>query len=275
MGGSVLQSSGPSIPTLDPVLTGSASWAHITNPQSSAFTTGTNFLVSRQDTNAVGIQKGFLSVRTIVGLGLNNSTVTNNSLRADFNPATSSSLGLNFTQHLLQGFGWGVNSRQIRIARNNREVSDLTFKLQVVTTVTAVAELYWDLVAFNQAVRVAQDALAASQRLLEENRKQVEVGTLAPIEIVRAEAQIATAEQQLVIARTRVLQQETILKTALSRTGVASPSVADAHIIPTDAIQMPGVEPVSPVQDLMALALVRPAPNWRRAGSSFATRNSP
>jgi outer membrane protein TolC len=148
-----------------------------------------------------------------------------------------------------------VNSRQIRIARNNREVSDLTFKLQVITTVTAVMELYWDLVAFHESVRVAQDALTASQKLLDDNKRQVEVGTLAPIEVIRAEAQIASGEQELVAAQTRVLQQETIIKTALSRTGVASPAVAGAHIIPTDKIQMPGVEPISPIQDLTAMAL--------------------
>jgi outer membrane protein TolC len=254
VGGSVIQSSGPSIPNLDPTLTGGASWAHITAPQSSAFTTGTNFLITRQDMNNLGVQKGFLT-GTTVSLGLSNSTVTNNSMRADFNPATSGALSLSFTQHLLQGFGWSVNSRQIRIARNNREVSDLTFKLQVVTTVTAVMELYWDLVAFNESVRVAQDALTASQKLLDDNKRQVEVGTLAPIEIVRAEAQIATGEQDLLVAQTRVLQQETIIKTALSRTGVASPTVAGAHIIPIDHIQMPGVEPTAPIQDLNALAL--------------------
>ncbi len=254
VGGSVIQSSGPAIPSLDPTLVASGNWAHITSPQSSAFTTGTNFLITRQDTNAVSVQKGFLS-GTIVSLGLNNSTITNNSLRADFNPATNASLGFSFTQHLLQGFGWAVNSRQIRIARNNREVSDLTFKLQVITTVTAVIELYWDLVSFNQNVKVAQDALNASQKLLEDNKKQVEVGTLAPIEVVRAEAEVATNEQNLLVAQTRVLQQETILKTALSRTGVASPSIADAHIIPTDTIRMPGVEPIAPIQDMTSLAL--------------------
>ena len=235
------------------MLVGSASWAHATTPQSSAFTTGTNFLITRQDTSGLSVQKGFLTGAN-VSLGLSNSTVTNNSVRGDFNPATNGSLSFTISQHLLQGFG-GVNSRQIRIAKNNREVADLTVQLQVVTTVAAVMELYWDLVAFNNAVRVAQDARAASQKLLEDNKRQVEVGTLAQIEVVRAEAQIATDDQALVVAQTRVLQQETIIKTALSKTGVASPSVADARIIPTDSIQMPGVEPVSPVQEMMAMAL--------------------
>src|SRR6185369_4119556 len=171
------------------------------------------------------------------------------------NPSTTSSLALNFSQHLLQGFGAAVNGRSIRIARNNREVSDLTFKLQVETTVAAVMNLYWDLVSFNKAVQVAKDALNASHQLLENNRRQVEVGTLAPIEVVRAEAEIASREQTLTIADTRLLQQETILKTALSKTGVASPALAGARIIPTDQIRVPDVEPITPIQELVGQAL--------------------
>jgi outer membrane protein len=254
VGGSVLQSSGPSIPNLDPTFTGGMSWSHITSPQSSAFLTGTNFLINQQNIANFGIQKGFLT-GTIVNLGLNNTSSSSNNLRNDFNPSTNSSLALTFTQHLLQGFGTAVNSRQIRIAKNNREVADLTFKLQVQTTVAAVMRLYWDLVAFNENVRVAREAVALATRLWEDNKRQVEVGTLAPIEVTRAEAQIAAGEQQLTIAQTNVLQQETIIKTAISRTGVANPLIADAHIIPTDTITVPAVAPVSPIQDLTALAL--------------------
>jgi outer membrane protein TolC len=158
------------------------------------------------------------------------------------------------TQHLLQGFGPAVNTRQIRIAKNNREVSDLVFKAQVITTVSAIKDLYWDLVSYNENVRVQRDALAATERLLEDNKKQVAVGTLAPIEIVRAEAEIAAGQQAVTVAETQVLQQETILKNALSRTGVLSPAVASAHIILTDRIQIPEVEPIAPIQDMMAMA---------------------
>src|SRR5262249_53195635 len=147
VGGAVLQSSGPAIPSLDPTLSFGASWAHATTPQSSAFLTGTNSLVQRQDLSSLGISKGFLT-GTIVGIGVNNNATTSNNPRNDFNPSKTSALGITFTQHLLQGFGTAVNSRQIHIARNNREVSDLTFKLQVITTVAAVMNLYWDLVAF-------------------------------------------------------------------------------------------------------------------------------
>jgi outer membrane protein len=254
VGSSVLQNSGPSLPALDPSIISGVSWAHLTTPQTSAFLTGTNSLIQKQDLSSVAVQKGFLT-GTTVSLGLNNSLITSNNPRNDFNPSTTSSLSFTISQHLLQGFGPAVNSRQIRIARNNREVSDLTFKLQVETTVAAVMELYWQLVAFNENVRVAKEAVAAAQRLYEDNKRQVEVGTLAPIEVTRAEAQIAAGEQLLTIAQTQVLQQETILKTALSRNGVASPSIADAHIITTDQIRIPDVEPVAPIQDMMAMAL--------------------
>jgi outer membrane protein TolC len=254
VGGSVLQSSGPSIPSLDPVLTGGLSWAHQTTPQSNTFLTGTTSLITRQDVSNFGIQKGFLT-GTTVGLGLNNSRSTSNNPRNDINPLTNASLNLQITQRLLQGFGPSINSRQIHIARNNREVSDLTFKLQVETTVAAITSLYWNLVALNEQVKVAQEAITAAQRLYDDNRRQVEVGTMAPIEVTRAEAQIAAGEQQMTLARMQVLQQETILKTALSRTGVASPSLQDAHVIPTDVIRIPDVEPISPIQDLMAMGI--------------------
>ena len=254
VGGTVLQTSGPPIPSLDPAFTTGLSWGHVTTPQSSAFVTGSNSLIQRQDVANVGITQGFLTGTTI-GLGLNNNTVTSNSPRSDFNPSTSSSLAFSFSQHLLQGFGSAVNGRQIRIAKNNREVADLTLKLQVETTVAAVMELYWDLVSFRDAVQVAKNALAASQQLLENNRKQVEVGTLASIEVVRAQAEIASGEQAVLAAQLRVDQQETILKTALSRTGVADPLLASAHIIPTDRISIPEVEPVRPLQDLTAQAI--------------------
>lgn len=254
VGSTLIQQTGSAIPSLDPTMTGALRWGHTTTPQTSTFVTGTTALIQKQNISQVGIQKGFLS-GTIVNLALSNSGVSSNNPRSEFNPATNSTLGLTLTQHLLQGFGAAVNSRQIRIAKNNREVADLTFKQQVITTVSAIINLYWDLVTFNQDVRVKRDALAASQKLYGDNQKQVEVGTLAPIEVVRAEAEVASRQQDLTISETRLLQQETIIKNALSRNGVASPTIADAHIIPTDHISVPDVEPIAPIQDMVGMAL--------------------
>ncbi len=262
--GTVISQTGSAIPNLDPVLTGRLSWAHTSVPQTAAFVTGTNAFVNRNDLGNFNIQQSFLT-GTTVSFGYFNSRAHSNSLRADFNPSNSGSASLNITQKLLQGFGRAVNNRNIVVARNQREISDLVFKQQVITTVSAITNLYWDLVSFGEDVKVRRQALELNQKLHEDNKKQVEIGTLAPIEIVRAEAEVARAQQDLTIAETQVLQQETILKSALSRTGVASPAVATARVVPTDRISMPEIEAIEPVQDIVSMALTaRPEIAQRR-----------
>ncbi len=253
-GGTIITATGTTIPNLDPSAYVVGYWGHSSTPQSNAFTTGTTNLIVRTDVYAAGFQEGFL---TGTNLQLNWQQQTNkaNATTLDFNPYTTGSLNLQVTQPLLQGFGLAVNNRNIRIAKNNMRVNDLLFKQQVMTTISQIVAAYWDLVSFNENVKVKQQALGLAQRLYEDNKKQVEIGTLAPIEIVRAEAEVASRQQDLVNAQTQVLQQENALKTALSRTGVMSPSIADAHIIPTDAISVPQTEPVVPVQDLVNTAL--------------------
>ena len=253
--GNVLVSqTGSPIPQLDPFFQGLMRFEHQTTPQTSAFLTGNNSYIQQLNLGSYTYNQSWLS-GTTVAVGFSATAINANNRSADFNPSTQASLTFQLTQHLLQGFGWAVNSRQIHIARNQREISDLVFKQQVITTVTAVVNLYWDLVSFNEDVRVKQQALSTSQHLYEDNKKQVEVGTLAPIEIVRAEAEVASREQDLTVSETQALQQETIIKNALSRNGVASPSVAEARIVPTDRMQVPAVEPIQPIQDLAANAL--------------------
>src|SRR5215471_174308 len=253
-GNILVSQTGSPIPSLDPSLQGFMRWQHQTTPQSSAFVTGTNAYIQRNDIGNFQYTQGFLTGSTVT-FGYSGTAISSNNASADFNPSTQGSASFSLTQHLLQGFGLAVNSRQIHIARNQRELSDLVFKQQVIETVAAVMNLYWDLVAFNEDVRVKREALATSERLYNDNKKQVEVGTLAPIEIVRAEAEVASRQQDLTISETQVLQQETILKNALSKNGVASPSVADARIVPTDHMQIPATEPIQPLQDLVSNAL--------------------
>ena len=99
------------------------------------------------------------------------------------------------TQHLLQGFGFAPNTRFIRIAKNNREISDVAFRLQIITTVDQIENMYWDLVFAYENVRVQNESLAFAQKTLSDTKKQVEIGTLAPIEVVRAQSTVATDQQ--------------------------------------------------------------------------------
>src|SRR4029077_1361600 len=122
-------------------------------------------------------------------LSYNSNYVHVNSDRFSVNPYTSGSLDLQMTQNLLQGFGSAVNGRNIRVQRNNVKVTDLQFKQQVITTVSAVLNLYWDLVSFNEDVRARRQEVATARQLVEDHRRQVDIGSLAEIEITRAEAQ--------------------------------------------------------------------------------------
>jgi outer membrane protein len=249
-------SAGPATASLDPVLLGNLRWGHVTSPQTSAFITGTNSLVQTSKLYNFTAAQSFLT-GTTAQMGFNNSFLSQNSFRADFNPVTQANAEIIVSQHLLQGFGVAINNRFIKIAKNNVKVANLTFEQQVISTVSNVVGLYYDLVSFNEDVTVRRQALALAEKLYNDNRKQVEIGTLAPIEIVRAEAEVASRQQDLTTSETNVLQQETIIKNALSRTGVASPTITDVRIVPTDRISIPATEAIQPVQDLVQQALER------------------
>jgi outer membrane protein TolC len=245
---------GVGIPSLDPVLTGTVQWAHTTVPQQNTITTGTTSLITQAQTYNFGVTQGFLTGGTAT-LSFNNGISDQNAIRNIFNPSTTSALDFQVNQPFLQGFGFAINNRNIRIAKNNIKVNDFTFQQQVLSTVTNVVQLYWNLVSYIENVDVDRQALAYSTKLLDDNKKQVEIGTLAPVEVTRAEAEVATDQQNLLTAETTVRQQEVILKNAISRNGVASLEIAEARIIPTDRIRILDVEPVIPMQDLVAEAL--------------------
>ena len=252
--GAIVQQTGTAIPNYDPVLTGVASFGHTTTLQYNSVVAGNLSSVVGAKTGTAQVSEGF-STGTTVAVGYNDVIRSSNSFTDAFNPARTASLTFRLTQNLLQGFGRAVNNRNIEVARNNIEGADLTFKLQVITTVEGIMNLYWDLVAFNDDVRAKEQALATNQKLFNDNKRQVEVGTLAPIAVIQAEAAVASSQQDLILSETRVLQQETIIKNYLTRDGITTPTVLDAHIIPTDHIELPRVEQVQPMQDMIAQAL--------------------
>ena len=251
--GPLASASGPSIPNLDPTLIGSLGLASSNRPQTNTFITGTNATIIDSRLGNLQLQQGFL-FGGVVSAGFDATRQDTNNLRADVNPATTTGLVFNFDQPLLRGFGIAVNNRYIRIARNNRNVSDLVFEEQLVSTAYAVARLYWDLVALRSNVTVQRDSVDLAERLVQENTQQEEIGTLAPIEVVRARAQLASARRDLTVAETRLRQQETVLKDYLTRGTVDAQSLSTLRLIPTDTIVPPAQDPVEPLQDLVAEA---------------------
>ena len=247
-------STGPPVPLRDPVLTGTISPGYSNTPQASQFLTGSNSLIGHTLTGNFGFVQG-LSTGCTLSAGYANLRQSLNNGRLDFNPYVASSLGLTFTQPILQGFGFGLNGRFIRIARNDERMSDLVFRQQVISTVWNVINLYWDLVSVNEDVRVKREALDLAQKLLEDNKARVEVGTLAPLEVTRAQAEVAQARQSLTNADSLVLEQELVLKDVLTRTGTADAKVSAARIVPTDRIEVPERDELPPLEELVRVAL--------------------
>src|SRR6266481_4041055 len=119
-----------------------------------------------------------------------------------FNPSVQSSIFVGFQQQLLNGFGRSVNTRNIRIAKNNRKIADWAFTQQAITTVTNTITAYWELVFARENVKVQQQAVTVAQKLYNDNKKQLEIGTMAPLDVTRAESELATDRQNLIVAQT-------------------------------------------------------------------------
>ena len=155
-----------------------------------------------------------------------------------FNPYDQSSLTLQITQPLLNGFGKLPNERYILEAKNTVKVGESQFAQQVMTTLTQVATDYWELVYARENVKVEQVAVAADQQLYENNKKQLQIGTMAPLDVITAQSQLATDQQALVQAQTTQLLDETTLLTAITKDALAA-DLKGIEIVPTTPIFTP------------------------------------
>jgi outer membrane protein len=172
-----------------------------------------------------------------------------------FDPAVQSTIGISFSQQLLQGVGRDVTRRNILIAENNRKIADLAFAQQAITTVTNTITAYWELVYARQNVQVQQQAVTVSQKLYNDNKKQLEIGTMAPLDVTRAESELATDTQNLIVAQTTQLQDELVLKNFISKDPTAS-NLIDVEIIPTDKPDAPQSIQLAPFADAVKEAFV-------------------
>ena len=246
---------GPLISTFDPIVTGTLQEDHYKQQATSIFqgVLPGSSLVQNTSTVDFAYQQEF-SWGTTLNVGFNNTRTTTNSFFSGLSPQILSNFRATFTQHLLQGFGFAPNTRFIRIARNNRELSDVAFRLQVITTVDQIENMYWDLVYAYENQRVKQESLAFSQKTLSDTQKQVQIGSLAPIEAVRAQSTVASDEEALTVAKTNLQLQQLLMKNALSRT-LHDPLLADAEVVPTSTMEVPQTAEVQPTEDLVNEAL--------------------
>ena len=245
---------GSPITSFDPQLTGALQLDKNNTESVSVFSPAPGGIVSQNTYTAnIAYTQGFHWGTTLTA-AFNNNHVATNSTVSLLTPQLGSNFQFRITQNLLQGLGALPNTRFIRIAKNNREISDVAFRLQVITTVDQIENIYWDLVYAFENVRVQQEALAYGQRALEDAKRQAQVGTVPPIQVVSAQSTVATQQQNLIVSQNNLQLQQLLMKNALSRS-IEDPVLAEADVIPTSVMQVPQEEPVIPIQDLINDAL--------------------
>jgi outer membrane protein len=244
--GGLFASSTAFLPSLsyDPTVTSSIliddSTTPVNNPLISGTGTGAATLTTLETHTTQfnnQVSRGF-ETGTNLTVSWNNTRTSSTSTANLFNPAVQSTLTIGFTQALLNGFGIAINTRNIRIAKNNRKIADWAFAQQAITTVTNTITAYWELVYARANVKVDEQAITVSQKLYSDNKKQLDAGTMAPLDVTRAQSELATDRQNLIVARTVQLQDEQILKNAITKDPLA-PDVVNVEIITTDQPKQP------------------------------------
>jgi outer membrane protein len=239
--GAAIRFSNASIPFInfEPILTEAILLDDRKTPVNNPFISGTGTttataasLTSHTAQYNTGFAQGF-STGTTMNVAWNNTRASSTSTFNFFNPDVQSALTISFTQQLLNGFGRFANRRNILIAKNNKKIADLVLTQQAITTVTNAITAYWELAYAREAVNVQQQAVAVSEKLYNDNKKQLEIGTMAPLDVTRAESQLATDRQNLIVAQTIKLQDEQVLKNDISKDPLAA-NLINVEIIPTD-----------------------------------------
>jgi outer membrane protein len=241
----------PSV-SFDPIVTTNLGWSHGDFPVNNPFTSGTgtsSIPVVTQNTAFVdlGYTQGF-HTGTSLSVTFNTPRSSTNEPDVFFNPAISPVMTATLSQPLLNGFGILPNTRYIIEAKNSIKVANSQFAQQVIASVTQTSNDYWELVYDRENVKVEEAAVAVSQKLYEDNKKQLEIGTMAPLDVLTAESQLATDQQNLIVAQTTKLQQETVLLNDIAKNLLAK-DIAGIEIIPTTGISTPDVVESIALQD--------------------------
>lgn len=252
--GATITQIGPVTPNLDPIFQSTNTWSHKTTPLPNEVVSGIAGLIDNTRNYTTTISEGFLTGGQ-AQITYRDSYLNENAPTDLLNPTNATTVQLLVQHNFLQGFGVAVNSRNITIAKANLKLDDLNFKGEVIGIVADVLNLYYGLVADYEDLKAKQNALTVAEQFYENNKKQVELGTMAPLDVTTAEAQVASSQQDLVVSQTTLEQQEVQLKNVLSRNGLADPLIAEAQIIPLDRIIVPEKDDTPPLNDLIKTAL--------------------
>lgn len=243
---------GTAVSSFDPLINVNGGAEHQTTPLANRQIYGVPLLqLNTGQVNALYTQA--FPTGTSINFGFSNSRQTTNSPFFNLSPTLNSSFRLQFQQELLAGFGFGPNLRYLRIATNNKKISDIAFKQQVIATVTQIKNIYWDLVSAYEQTLVNEQSYSFAQQTLGNAKKQLELQSIPAMDVMRAEAEVSKREQELTVARTSLQLQETLMKNAITRS-LDDPVLESIPVIPTDQMQTVAIEAEQPIQDLITEA---------------------
>ncbi len=244
---------GPLPENMDPSFTGTVELQRQSTQELNPLFSGSSKLTQNTNVYNFAYNQGFIT-GTALQFGFNNSYTTSNSIFNTYSPAYQTTFNMQLTQHLLQGFGWGINGRFIVQAKNNRRIADSAFRQQLLYTINQVEQIYWGLVSAYEDLQSKNRAVEQSTRLLEDDKKALEIGTMAPLDVVSANSQVETDKQAVIASQSNLEYQQLLMKQAIARS-LEDPTLANAPVIPTDRVSLIEVpEERQSADDLVRLA---------------------
>jgi len=244
---------GTAVSSYDPSITANFGNEHLTSPLSNFQIYGVPALqLNTTQANFSFFQA--LPTGTTISFELNNNRQTTNSIFTNLSPVLGAQYRIMFQQQLLAGFGLGPNMRYYRIAKNDKKISDIAFKDQTIATITQIENIYWDLVNAYEQARVNEQSLAFAQQSLENARKQLDLGSIPAMDVMKAEAEVSRRDQELTVARTSLQLQESLIKNALTKS-LDDPVLEEMPVVPTDRTPVLDTGTVPPILDLIGAAL--------------------
>src|SRR6476660_1580360 len=244
---------GTAVSSYDPAIVASVGAEHQTTPLANQQIYGVPSLQSNTGQASVTYTQAF-PTGTSFTVEFNNSRQTTNSPFFNLSPVLNSMYRFSFQQQLLAGFGFGPNLRYLTIAKNNKKISDIGFKDQVIATITQIKNIYWDLVNAYEQARVNEQSLAFAQHSLDNARKQLHLESVPAMDVMRAEAEVSKRDQDLTVARTSLQLQELLIKNALTKS-LDDPVLEAVPVVPVDHFESVETQATGAVQDLITQAL--------------------
>ena len=251
-GGVTTSQIGTTAQPLDPTFQNQSSFTHGSLPQATQALTGVPAFVYGQRIYSSTLQQG-LETGGYVQFKSYEQHLNENSPGDNYNPGSGPYLQLYAQIPVFQGRGVAVNTRQVKVAVNNKIAARDTFRSQLETLVSTVVTQYWDLVSAGDTRKARQDAADIAAKFYEDTKGQIDLGTLAPVELPRAAAELEARKQDLSIAVSTLRQQEASFKDQLTR--IPDPAIEAAEIITLDHIDVPADEPLPGLRDLYATAM--------------------